>query len=414
MPRRTLPLTDMEIRKAKPTATQKTLFDGEGLHLLVTPSGGKLWRFKYRYFGKDKLMAFGSYPELSLEEARAMRLEARKLLTQDIDPLEFRKTNKALKKELLDNTFEMVAREWHHKFSTAGKWSSNHASDILRRLEKDIFPPIGNRPIAEIKPTELLEALERVASRGALDTAHRLRYHCGMIFRYAVVRDKAPRDITVELTGELPPVKNGNHAALVKPHEVKSLLIAIDEYQGSFIVKLALQLLPLFFCRPGELRAAEWSEFDFDKAIWDVPAERMKMKKPHFVPLSNQAISLLKSLQPLTGTGKYVFPSHRSPLRCMSDNAFNAALRRMGYTKEEMTAHGFRATADTMLQEQLKFPEKWIEIQLSHTTKAPNGTAYDRTSFLPERIKMMQKWADYLDSLKVTAKVIPLKKKSSI
>lgn len=408
MPRRTFPLTDMEIRKAKPTERQKTLFDGEGLHLLVTPSGGKLWRFKYRYFGKDKLMAFGSYPEMSLEEARAMRLEARKLLTQDIDPLEFRKTNKALKKELLDNTFEMVAREWHHKFSTAGKWSTNHAADILHRLEKDIFPPIGSRPVSEIKPKELLKVLEQVASRGALDTAHRLRHHCGMILQYAIITERAERNIALELRGALPPVKNGHHAALTTPKSIAPLLRAIDEYEGSFVVKCALQLLPMLFCRPGELRAAEWCEIDFDNALFEIPAERMKMKQPHIVPLSKQALEVLKSLHSLTGAGKYVFPGHRSPLRCMSDNALNAALRRMDFTKDEATAHGFRASARTILDEVLHIPVVLIEHQLSHSVRDALGTAYNRTSHLPERIKMMQVWADYLDDIKTVAKVIPI------
>ena len=417
MPKKIPPLSDPQIKKAKynPDKTLKdssnNLFDGGGLYVLLTESGGKLWRLKYRYLGKEKLMALGIYPDVSLEQARARRLEARKLLAEGVDPQEFQKTCKSHKLELLDNTFEKVAREWHHKFTTTGKWSSGHSDDVLHRLEKDIFPPLGSRPISELKAKELLEALECVASRGAVDTAHRLLCHCGMIFRYAVVREMASRDITVELTGELPPVKGGNYAAFIAPDDVRSLLIAIDEYKGSIIVKRALQLLPLLFCRPGELRAAEWSELDLDNAaMWDVPAERMKMKKPHFVPLSKQAINLLKSLQPLTGAGKYVFPSLRSPLRCMSDNAYNAALRRMGYSVDEVTAHGFRATADTMLQEQLKFPEKWIEIQLSHATKAPNGTAYDRTSFLPERIDMMQRWSDYLDGLKAGAKIIPISK----
>lgn len=410
MPRRTLPLTDTEIRKAKPAAKQKTLFDGDGLHLLVSPSGGKLWRFKYRYFGKDKLMAFGAYPEVSLEDARAKRLEARKLLAQDIDPLEFRKTHKALKKNLLNNTFEMLAREWHHKFSTGGQWSPTHSADILHRLEKDIFPPLGSRPISEIRPTELLKVLERVASRGALDTAHRLRHHCGMIFRYAVITERAEHDIASDLRGALPAVQNGHHAAPTTPAALAPILRAIDEYEGSYVVKCALQLLPLFFCRPGELRAAEWVEFDFDKAIWEVPAGRMKMKQPHIVPLSNQAITILSSLEPLTGEGRYVFPCERSFLRCMSDNAFNAALRRMGFTKAEVTAHGFRATARTLLDEVLHYDPVYIEHQLSHSVRDALGRAYNRTSHLPERKEMMQRWADYLDKIKDSAKVISINK----
>lgn len=410
MPKRIPPLTDTAIKKAKPSTKNTTFFDGGGLFLLVTPSGGKLWRFKYRFAGKEKLLSFGSYPEISLADARQSRSDARKLLAQDIDPGEFRKTHKALNKELSANTFESVAREWHHKFSSAGKWSPAHAADILHRLEKDIFPPLGARPISEIKPKDLLTALERVASRGALDTAHRLRHHCGMVFRYAVITERAERDISADLRGALPPVKNGHHAALTTPKSITPLLQAIDGYEGSFVVKCALQLLPMFFCRPGELRAAEWSEIDFDNAVWEIPAERMKMKQPHIVPLSHQAIEILESLHPLTGAGKYLFPCHRSPLRCMSDNALNAALRRMGFTKDEATAHGFRASARTILDEVLHVPVVLIEHQLSHTVRDALGTAYNRTSHLPARKEMMQQWAAYLDRIKTATSVIPLSK----
>jgi integrase len=400
MPKLIPPLTELQVSKAKTSDKPKTLFDGGGLYLLVKPCGSKLWNFKYRYLGKSKLMSFGSYPVVSLSEARQARLEAKRLLSQDIDPCDFRKSNKALKKELQANTFELIAREWHTKFSSAGKWSSTHASDIIHRLEKDIFPPIGSRPIAEIKPMELGKVLERVAGRGALDTAHRLRHHCGMVFQYAIQTERAERNIAQDIKGILPPVKGGHHAAFTKPQDLAALLVAIDEYQGSFIVKTALQLLPLFFCRPGELRAAEWIEFDFENAIWEIPASRMKMKQPHIVPLSKQAINLLNNLQPLTGSGKFLFPSHRTVLRCMSDNAFNAALRRMGFTKDEITAHGFRASARTILDEVLKYQLVLIEHQLSHSVRDPLGIAYNRTSHLPERIEMMQKWSNYLDEIK--------------
>jgi integrase len=409
MPKLIPPLNELQVKKEKPGLKQKTLFDGGGLFLVIKTCGSKLWNFKYSYLGKRKLMSFGSYPEVSLSDARHKRLEARKLLTQDIDPCEFRKTHKALKKELITNTFELVAREWHHKFSSAGKWSPGHAADILHRLEKDIFPPLGSRPISEIKPKELLKVLERIISRGALDTAHRLRHHCGMIFRYAVVTERAERDIAADLKGALPAVKNGHHAAPTTPKSLAVILRAIDDYEGSFVVKCSLQLLPMFFCRPGELRAAEWSEFDFENAVWEIPAERMKMKQPHIVPLSQQAIDVLLSLQPLTGAGKFVFPCQRSHLRCMSDNAFNAALRRMEFTKDEVTAHGFRASARTLLDEVLHFPVVIIEHQLSHSVRDPLGTAYNRTTHLAERKDMMQRWADYLDGLKLGAIVIPFK-----
>lgn len=387
--------------------------DGFGLFLLVTPTNGKLWRFDYRFDNKRKMLALGSYPSVTLAEARQRREDAKKHLSNDIDLGVMKKTLKSTGKELAANTFEVIARQWHLKFSSAGKWSPTHAADIMHRLEKDIFPPLGSRPISEIKPKELLTVLERIASRGALDSAHRLRHHCGMIFRYAIVHEYAERDIAADLRGALPPVKGGHHAAATTPKDLAPILRSIDDFNGSFIVKSALQLLPLVFCRPGELRAAEWSEINFDDCIWEIPAERMKMKQPHIVPLSQQAIAILKELQPLTGYGRYLFPCHRSPLRCMSNNALNAGLRRLGFTKEEATAHGFRASARTILDEVLKVRPDFIEHQLSHSVRDALGTAYNRTSHLDERKKMMQTWADYLDNLKTVAKVIQLSDRSA-
>lgn len=406
MPKRIIPLSAIKIDKAKPQGKEVKLYDGGGLFLLITPSGGKLWNLKYRYGGKEKKLALGAYPVVSLEAARQRREDAKRLLANGVDPGEMKKLVKSAAKDKAANTFEVVAREWHHKFSSAGKWSPTHGADILHRLEKDIFPPLGSRPISEIKPLELLKVLERIAGRGALDTAHRLRHHCGMIFRYAVVTERSERDIAADLRGALPPVKNGHHAAPTTPEKLVQLLRAIDAYEGSYIVKCALQLLPLFFCRPGELRAAEWAELDLDKAIWEIPATRMKMKQPHIVPLSKQALAVLESLRSLTGSGKYLFPCQRSAHRCMSDNAYNAALRRMGFSKDEATAHGFRATARTILDEVLRVPVVLIEHQLSHSVRDPLGRAYNRTSHLDERKKMMQTWADYLDGLKSGAKVM--------
>jgi integrase len=387
--------------------------DGGGLYLLVTTTGGKLWRMDYRFNAKRKTASFGSYPIVSLPDARNRRDDAKKLLANGVDPGEMKKVLKATDKDISANTFEMIAREWHHKFSSAGKWSTNHSADIMHRLEKDIFPPLGARPTSEIKPRELLTVLECVASRGALDTAHRLRHHCGMIFRYAVVCDKADRDIAADLRGALPPIKGGHHAALTTPKTLAPLLRAIDDFNGSFVVKSALQLLPMLFCRPGELRAAEWAEINFDQAIWEIPANRMKMKQPHIVPLSKQATEIMKALQLLTGGGKYLFPGNRSLFRCMSDNALNAALRRLGFTKDEATAHGFRASARTILDEVLKVRPELIEHQLSHSVRDALGTAYNRTSHLDDRVKMMQRWADYLDGLKIGAKVIPFKRQAA-
>lgn len=413
MPKRIVPLSDIQANRAKPKDKPYKLTDGGGLYLLLTPTGGKLWNLKYRFSDKEKKLSLGTYPALTLADARQRRDDAKKLLANGIDPGEMKKILKSTDKELSANTFEVIARQWHLKFSSAGKWSPGHAEDILRRLEKDIFPPLGSRPISDIKPKELLTVLERIASRGALDSAHRLRHHCGMIFRYAIVHEYAERDIAADLRGALPPVKGGHHAAATTPKDLAPILKAIDDFTGSFVVKSALQLLPMLFCRPGELRAAEWSEINFDDCIWEIPAERMKMKQPHIVPLSKQAIDVFKSLQPLTGFGKYVFPCNRSPLRCMSDNALNAALRRLGFTKDEATAHGFRASARTILDEVLKVRPDFIEHQLSHSVRDALGTAYNRTTHLDERKKMMQLWADYLDGLKSGAKVIPIRTNSA-
>jgi integrase len=398
----------MKVDKAKPQSKDVKFYDGGGLYLLITPKGSKHWNLKYRFGGKEKKLSFGAYPALSLTDARQRREDAKKLLANGIDPGEMKKTLKVTGKEVAANTFEAISRQWHLKFSSAGKWSAGHSADILHRLEKDIFPPLGSRPISTIKPKELLIVLERVASRGALDSAHRLRYHCGMIFRYAIVCGHVERDIASDLRGALPPVKGGHHAALTTPKALAPLLRAIDDFTGSFVVKSALQLLPMLFCRPGELRAAEWTEIDLERALWEIPAERMKMKQPHIVPLSKQAVDILKALQQITGYGRYIFPCNRSSLRCMSDNALNAALRRLGFTKDEATAHGFRASARTILDEVLKVRPDFIEHQLSHSVRDALGTAYNRTSHLDERQKMMQQWANYLDELKTGAKIIPI------
>lgn len=391
-------MTDVKARTAKAKEKPYKLSDSDGLFLLVTPAGGKWWRFKYRFGGKEKLLSFGTYPEVSLSDAREKREAARKQVAAGIDPGEVRKAQKASKKAICENTFEVVAREWHGKYAKG--WSAGHAATILDRLEKEVFPWLGMRPIEEIKAPELLKVLRRVESRGALDTAHRVRNHCSQVFRYAVATGRAERDPGADLKGALPPVKNNHFAAPTDPKDVAPLLRAIDDYQGSFVVKCALQLAPLFFVRPGELRQAEWAEIDLEEAEWNIPASRMKMKEPHLVPLAKQALNILQELKALTGHGKYVFPCHRSPLRCMSENAVNAALRRMGFEKTEITGHGFRAMARTILDEVLHVRPDFIEHQLAHAVKDPNGRAYNRTAHLAERKKMMQQWADYLDSLK--------------
>ena len=406
MPKRVMPLTDMKVLKAKPQAKPVSLFDGGGLYLLVTQTGGKLWRFKYRFNNKEKKLAFGTYPEISLADARQRRDEARSQIAHGIDPGAVRKAQKQAKTEEKE-TFEIIAREWHGRYVPT--WKPHHAEKLLNRLDRDIFPYLGTRPIKEIKAPELLAVLRRIESRGALETAHRARVICGQILRYAVATGRAERDPSADLKGALPPVKTINRAAIVEPKKVGELLRAINGYQGGFVVQCALKFAPLVFVRPGELRHAEWAEIDFENAEWNIPPGKMKMKEPHLVPLSKQAIAILEELKKLTGSSRYVFPSGRSFARPMSDNAILAALRRMGYAKEEMSGHGFRAMARTILDEVLQVRPDFIEHQLAHAVRDPNGRAYNRTAHLVERRKMMQLWADYLDGLKAGAVVIPFK-----
>ncbi len=406
MPKQIIPLSDMKVKTAKSKDKPYKLSDVDGLYLLVTEKGGKWWRFKYRFGGKEKLLSLGTYPQITLADARHRRDEARKQVAQGIDPGAVRKAQKQAETEETE-TFEVIAREWHAKFTPT--WTPGHATTIMSRLERDLFPWIGKRPMMEIKAPELLTVLRRVESRGALETANRIRSMAGQVFRYAVATGRAERDPAADLRGALPQPKENHHSAITDPQEVAPLLRALDGYQGHFVVKCALRLAPLFFVRPGELRHAEWEEFNLDEAVWNIPAEKMKMKQPHMVPLCRQAVEILTELKELTGTSKYVFPSARSFARPMSNNAILAALRRMGYSKEEMTGHGFRAMARTILDEVLQVRPDFIEHQLAHAVKDPNGRAYNRTAHLAERKKMMQKWADYLDGLKAGAVVIPFK-----
>ena len=391
-------LTDVKVKNAKPREREYKLFDERGMYVLVTPSGGKCWRLKYRVEGKEKLLTLGTYPDVSLAEAREKRDAARKQLANGIDPNVAKKTAKSTRVAELTNSFEAVAREWHKKFSP--RLSPDHAEAKLRRLEADVFPTLGTRPIGDINAQDLLTILQRVESRGALEMAHRVRGLCGEVFRYAVRTGRAARDPSGDLKGALPSPVKRHLAAITDPKEIGPLLRAIDGYEGSSVVKWALQLAPLVFVRPGELRHAAWSEIDFNAAEWTIPAERMKMRLAHLVPLSTQAIAILREAQALTGGGKYVFPGHRSNTRPMSNNAVLAALRRMGYEKGTMTGHGFRAMARTILEEVLQVRPDIIEHQLAHAVRDPLGRAYNRTTHLSERRKMMQLWADYLDTLK--------------
>jgi integrase len=397
-------LTDTFIKAVKPQDKTRKYSDGGGLFLQVTPSGGKWWRLAYRFGGRQKLLSLGVYPEISLAQARKRRDDARRLLAEGIDPGEHRKAVVTLMDTEVE-TFEKVAREWFLKFSPA--WAQSHASRILRRLERDVFPRIGSRPIAEINPPEVLMVLRRMEDRGVLETAHRASQNIGQVFRYAVATGRAAMDPTASLKGALPPHRPRNMPAIVDPVGVGGLLRAIENYSGSEVVGLALRLAPLVFVRPGELRHAEWAEFDIAGATWSIPAGKMKMKRPHVVPLSVQALAVIRDLQPLTGDGKYLFPGERTRTRPISDNTLNAALRRMGYSKDEMVAHGFRSIASTLLHEQ-GWDTNVIEAQLAHADQDEIRAAYNRAQYLAERKKMMQAWADYLDGLKNGGAVIPL------
>lgn len=398
-------LTDTKIRNAKPQDKFYKLTDGDGLYLHVAETGGKLWRFRYRFGGKEKLLSLGSYPEISLLDARKKRDEARRQVANDIDPGAVRKAQKQAKAEETE-TFEVIAREWHSKFKPI--WAESHSSRVLSRLEQNVFPHIGSKPISHIKAPELLGVLRRIEARGILHSAHNIRGICGQIFRYAVATGRAEHDPSAALRGALTPVKTIHRAAITDPERAGDLLRSIDGYRGSFAVQCALKLAPLTFVRPGELQHAEWSEIDLEKAEWNIPAHKMKMKQPHLVPLSKQAINILTELKKLTGTGQYVFPG-RTSARPMSNNAILAALRYMGFEKTEMSGHGFRAMARTILDEVLQVRPDLIEHQLAHAVKDPLGRAYNRTQHLSERRRMMQTWADYLDGLRQGAKVIPFK-----
>jgi integrase len=397
-------LSDLKIRNAKPTDKQQKLFDERGLYLLVTPAGGKWWRLKYRFGGKEKSLSMGVFPDVGLKKARERRDAARELLANGVDPGIARKVQKAATVERASNSFEAVAREWFAKYSPS--WADSHASKVMGRLEKDAFPWLGGRPIAEITAPEVLAVLRRVEARGALDTAHRVHQNCGQVFRYAIATGRAERDVSADLRGALPAARHTHFPSVTKPSEVAGLLRALDAFQGTFVVQCALRLAPLLFVRPGELRTAEWAHFDLDNAQWRYTVS--KTKTEHLVPLAKQAVVILRELYALTGQRTYVFPG-RDVRKPMSGAAVNAALRRMGFdTKTEITGHGFRAMARTILHEQLRFPGEVIEHQLAHKVPDALGAAYNRTKFIDDRIKMMQAWADYLDELKAGAQDIAL------
>jgi len=392
-----MPLTDTAIRNAKPGEKTVKLFDGGGLYLLLNPNRSRWWRFDYRIDGKRKTLSVGVYPAVGLRQAREARDLIRKQLAAGIDPGLARKARISPDAD----SFEAVAREWHAKQN----WAADHAKQVLARLERDVFPWLGARPAGEVRAPELLSVLRRIEARGV--AAHRAHQICGRIFRYAFATGRAERDPAADLRGALQPAIQRHYASITNPKDVGALLRAIDGYRGSFVARCALRLAPLTFVRPGELRKAEWSEIDLEKAEWRIPSERMKMRATHIVPLSIQAVETLRELHPLTGSGRYVFPSERTRDRPMSENTINAALRRMGYAKDEMTGHGFRSMASTLLNEQ-GWHRDAIERQLAHGERDAVRAAYNYAEHLPERRKMMQAWADYLDGLKNGAEVVTL------
>jgi integrase len=390
-------LSKLLIDKTKPQAKSVRLSDGRGMYLEISPAGGKWWRFKYRFAGKERRISLGVYPDVPLAAAREKREEARRQVAAGIDPGEQRKAAKVALIESTENTFEAIAREWFGLFST--KWVKGHADKIIRRLGLNVFPWLGSRPIRAITAPELLAVLRRVESRGANETAHRALQVCGRVFRYAIATGRAERDPSRDLSGALAPIQERHFASITEPLAVGELLRAIDAYKGAFVTRCALRLAPLVFVRPGELRQAQWAEFDFDKSEWRIPATRMKARVQHIVPLSTQAVAILRELQPLTGRFPFAFPSVRSRYRAMSENAVTGALRRMGYTGQDMTGHGFRSMASTLLNEQ-GWNRDAIERQLAHGERDAVRAAYNYAEHLPERRRMMQAWADYLQKLK--------------
>lgn len=379
--------------------------DGAGMYLLVK-SSGKYWRMDYRFVEKRKTLALGIYPEVSLAKARQRRDKAREQIADGIDPSAAKREEKRAKADAASHTFELVARDWLDK--TAAERAPTTQNKITSWLEKDVFPFIGTKPMSTIGPRDVLGALRKMEARGALDSVHRVKQLTGQVFRYAVAIGAAERDVTQDLKGSLAKASPTNFAAITEPKQLGDLMRSIFSYDGHPNVAKALQLTPLLFVRPGELRTMEWTEVDLEAAEWRIPGSKMKMKADHIVPLCSQALALLRGIHPATGHGKFVFPSLRAGERPMSENTINAALRGMGYAKEVHSAHGFRATARTIMDEVLSERVDLIEHQLAHAVKDPNGRAYNRTAFLAARREMMQRWADYLDKLRAGADVIQL------
>lgn len=398
-----MPLSDATVRNAKPRDRRYKLFDERGLFLIITPEGGKWWRCRYRWQGKEQALSLGTYPQVTLRQARLAREALQQQLREGVNPSEARKSSNAA----IQDTFEVIARAWHSE--RAPRWSKTHAQRILHDLEKTVFPPIGQKPIRTITAADLKTVLQPLQQRGILDSAHRILQNCGRIFRYAIAGDHADRNPAADLQGWLPSPTRTHFATLTDPRAIGDLVKTIDQYPGSFPVRCALRLAPRLMVRPGELRKAEWREFDWENAEWRIPAPKMKMRDEHVVPLSRQALAILKELQPLTGNGRYLFPSTRFADQPMSSNTVNQALRRLGYTQEQICGHGFRAMASTRLNEQGWSPDV-IERQLAHAERNKIRAAYNRAQYLPERRQMMQAWSDDLDALAEGASVISIRR----
>ena len=398
-------LTPSAVANAKPQAKPYKLTDERGMYLLIQPTGARLFRFNYRRpgTGKRNTLALGVFPDVSLHQARERRDTARKLLADGIDPASKRQAERSADAE----SFEAIAREWHGKHSA--KWTQSYATNLLRRLEVNVFPYIGSKPIAGLLAPDILAVLRRIEARGVLETAHRVHQYIALVFRYAVATGRATADPTPALRGAIPTANKVHFASIKEPAKVGQLLRDLDAYAGHPVTRAALQLAPLLFVRPGELRHAEWAEIDMDKAEWRIPAHKMKMRAPHIVPLSTQAVAILRDLHPLTGRRQYLFPSLHSGTRCMSENTVNVALRRMGYDNKTMTGHGFRSMASTLLNEQ-GWNRDAIERQLAHAERDAVRAAYNYAEHLPERRRMMQAWADYLDALRKGADVVPIRR----
>lgn len=399
-------LTAAAIHAAKPRAKPYKLFDGGGLYLLVRPDGSRYWRFKYRIDGTEKLISLGVFDEVSLKRARKLHEGARDLLQAGIDPSEQRKVAKANRRTAAENTFEAVAREWFDKKSRT--WAKNNADIVIRRLEKDVFPKIGGDPISKLTGPKLLEVLRAVEGRGAIESAHRIRQYINSIFLYAIQTHRVEANPTPHSGALTPPIK-GKFASITDAKGVGALMRSIRGYQGTHVVTLALRLAPLVFVRPGEIRSAEWAELDLDSAEWVIPAERMKMRRPHLVPLSTEAVEILRELHQITGKGRYLFPSERCLARPISENTLNAALRTLGYSKEQMTAHGFRHMASTLLHESRKWRSEVIERQLAHSDRNAIRAVYNAAEYLEERRQMMEWWADRLNTLAKADNVVSIK-----